>query len=108
MRFMCKITVRPSPIHGHGVFARKTIRKGERIGRYYSRKTTQDGTYVLWLCDEETNEVSGYDGIGRLRFLNHSSSPNSEFDGLDLFATRSIQAGEEITFHYGDEWAGVP
>jgi hypothetical protein len=60
---------------------------------------------VLWLVDEEGRQ--GYDGYGRLRFLNHSGTPNSEFDGLDLYAVRTIQPAEEITIHYGEEWADV-
>lgn len=101
-----KIEVRRSPIHGNGVFARLPIRRGERIGRYASRRTTRDGTYVLWV-EENPGQWQGYDGFGRLRYLNHSSSPNSIFDGLDLYAIRSIQPNEEITFHYGEEWQHV-
>ena len=41
------IEVRSSPIHGLGVFARRTFRKGEWIGRYLARRTDRDGTYVL-------------------------------------------------------------
>jgi len=102
-----KIEVRSSPIHGQGVFAKKIIRKGERIGQYLARRTKQDGKYVLWVEYEETREVRGYHGIGRLRFLNHRKNANSEFEGLQLYALRHIQPGEEITFHYGDDWSDV-
>lgn len=101
-----KIDVRRSPIHGMGVFATATIRKGERIGRYISYRTQRDGRYVLWLNDKQ-NCWRGYRGYGRLRFLNHHSFPNSEFRGLDLFALRTIRTGEEVTFHYGEEWEDV-
>jgi SET domain-containing protein len=101
-----KFEVRPSPIHGMGVFARQTIRRGERIGRYLSRKTNRDSRYVLWV-DTLDGRWQGYKGYGRLRFLNHRSTPNSEFRGLDLYALRTIRAGEEITFHYGEEWEDV-
>ena len=97
--------VKPSPIHGRGVFARRRIRKGRRIGRYLSRRTERDGTYVLWV--EHENGWRGYQGYGRLRFLNHRQNANAEFDGLELYATRTIQPGEEITIHYGEEWIGV-
>ncbi len=99
-----KIEVRPSPIHGLGVFAKKTIDKDERIGRYLANRTRRDGTYVLWVEEDDVGRWSGYDGYGRLRYLNHSRSPNSEFDGLELFAIRPIRRGEEITVHYGLEW----
>ncbi len=99
------IEVRSSPIHGLGVFARRTFRKGTWIGRYTARKTNRDGTYVLWVYDEARKLVSGYDGYGRLRYLNHHPRPNGELDGLDLYALRTIRPGEEITIHYGEDWA---
>jgi hypothetical protein len=43
-----------------------------------------------------------------LRWLNHSATPNVEFDGAELYSMRPIAAGEELLFHYGDEWADVP
>ncbi|MCK4659544.1 MAG: SET domain-containing protein [Phycisphaerae bacterium] len=100
-----KIEVRHSPIHELGVFATATIRKDERIGRYQSRKTNRDGRYVLWVESEKGTQ--GYNGYGRLRFLNHRSTPNSELDGLELYALRTIRPGEEITIDYGEEWADV-
>ena len=81
------------------------IRKGERIGRYVGRRTDRDGPHVLWI--EYHDGWRGYDGFGRLRFLNHDDSPNSEFDGHDLYALRTIRRGEEITCHYGEEWSGA-
>ena len=38
-----------------------------------------------------------------LRYLNHCSKPNAEFDGPDLYAISDIKPGEEITFDYGEE-----
>lgn len=101
-----KIEVRPSPIHGMGVFATTLIRKEERIGRYVGYRTQRDGRYVLWVTGR-TGKWQGYRGYGRLRFLNHDPHPNSEFRGLDLYAVRPIRPGEEITFHYGEEWEDV-
>ena len=43
-----------------------------------------------------------------LRFLNHSRTPNVEFDGPELYAMRDIAPGEELRFDYGAEWAHVP
>ena len=100
-----KIEVLPSRIHGKGVFATSFIKRGERIGRYVSRKTNRDGMYVLWL--EKGDEWKGYNGYGRLRFLNHSSKPNAEMRDLDCYAIRRIRQGEEVTFHYGDDWDDV-
>lgn len=101
-----KVEVRASSIHGMGVFATDKIRRGERIGRYVGYRTNRDGRYVLWVTGKK-GEWQGYRGYGRLRFLNHRSDPNSEFRGVDLYATRTIRPGEEITFHYGEEWEDV-
>ena len=48
------------------------------------------------------------DGTGLLPYLNHSRSPNVEFDGPELHALRDIAAGEELCFDYGEEWADIP
>ena len=65
-----RIEVRVSPIHGKGVFARRRLRAGQLIGRFEGDTTTNNGTYVLWLIDEDGGEV-GIRGRNALRFLNH-------------------------------------
>ncbi len=62
--------------------------------------------HVLWLIDEDGTET-GILGCNELRYLNHSRDPNAEFRGADLYALRNIQPGQEVTFHYGDEWNDV-
>ena len=100
------IVVKRSPIHGRGVFARQRIRKGAYIATFEGVRTTKDGMHVLWVLDENDEEY-GLEGRNELRFLNHSSRPNAEFEGPDLFAIRNIQPGAEVTFHYGDGWDDV-
>jgi len=94
--------VADSTIHGRGVFAGRWFRHNEGIGTYQGLPTQEDDTYVLWLYEDE--EWRGIDGTGPLRFLNHSCDPNADFDGCELYALRDIATGEEITFHYGEEW----
>jgi SET domain-containing protein len=103
------VLVADSPIHGRGCFARRPILMGEWIGAYEGDHTMDDDTYVLWVDDgdDETEEWRGVDGKNDLRYMNHSSRANTEFVGVDLFALRDIDPGEELTFHYGDEWAEV-
>lgn len=96
----------PSPIHGTGVFATRTIASGTLIGRYDGRPSRADGTHVLWVETDEGWE--GIDGTGVLRFLNHSRSPNAAFDGSDLYSLCRIEAGAEILIDYGEDWAHVP
>lgn len=96
-----------SPIHGKGCFASRAIAEGELIGEYTGSPTQQDGVHVLWVEDDD-GTFFGIDGDSVLRWLNHSSEPNVEFDGPRLYALRAIAIGEELTFHYGEEWAHVP
>jgi SET domain-containing protein len=47
----------------------------------------------------------GYHLQCKLRHINHSDSPNAVYyDSLEVCALRDIQAGEEITHHYGADW----
>ena len=88
-----------------GVFAKAPIEADEFIGVYEGDPSDDDGTYVLWVEVEPDGDVAGIDGTNELRYLNHSGSPNAEFDGPELYALRAIAPGEEITFDYGEEWA---
>jgi len=106
MKLKDRVFVELSFIHGKGVFAAVEIADGTRIGRYKGVPTTEDGRYVLWVEDGEGG-WEGVSGTNRLRFLNHSSQPNAEFDGYELFAIETIEPGEEITFDYGEDWEDV-
>lgn len=76
------IQIAPSVLEGMGVFANKDFEVGDRIGavRLNTLRTP----------------------IGR--FTNHSASPNCEFrispKGLDAFAIRPINKGQEVTVCY--------
>ncbi|MCC5863862.1 MAG: SET domain-containing protein [Wenzhouxiangella sp.] len=93
--------VAESPIHGRGLFARRPIACDEYIGSYEGPATQRDGMHVLWIWSEETERWEGIDGRNEMRFLNHDTSPNADWWGTDLYATRNIAADEEITFDYG-------
>ncbi len=95
-----------SAIHGTGAFARDDIAEGTHIGEYTGAPSDADDTHVLWV-EGDDGDFHGIDGDGVLRWLNHSSAPNVEFDGPQLYALRDIAAGEELTFHYGEEWNHV-
>jgi SET domain-containing protein len=99
-----RIEVRPSEIHGRGIFARKRLRKDQRIGRFEGEITTRNGTHVLWLIDEDGTEI-GIRGRNELRFLNHGDPPNAEFRDDELHALRNIQPGTELLIDYGQEWS---
>ncbi len=98
--------VAKSPIHGRGLFAKKKIRKGTRIGLYEGERVARDDTYVLWV-EDGTGGWFGIQGENDLRFLNHANEPNAEFTGDHLFAIRTISTDSEITFDYGPDWNEV-
>jgi SET domain-containing protein len=101
-----RVYVARSGIHGHGLFARTDIAKGQFIGSYAGRETAIDGMHVLWLYDDEADQWEGIDGDNEMRFLNHSDKPNADFWNTDLYALQEIRADEEITFDY--HWEPEP
>ena len=114
---MSPFCIQPSAIHGEGLFAARLIPAGTHLGRYEGPLVLDDGAeahrgsqanwdHVLWVWDDEDNLV-GIDGQNELRYVNHSTAPNVEFQGADLYALRDIAAGEELTHHYGDDWLAV-
>ncbi len=108
------IRVRPSTIHGMGVFAHRPIPKGTRVTAYGGERVrkadlpaqveagTRTLTYVLNL-DEDT-AIDGAVGGTDARFVNHCCAPNCEvyiFDGVPyLYAMEPIPEGAELTFDY--------
>ena len=107
MKIFGKVAVDKSPIHGKGVFAVEAISKGELIGEYTGKKVKKDGIHVLWIWEGE-ELLYGIDGTAPFKFLNHSSKPNAKFEDQFLYAKKNIKVGEEICFHYGEEWDEVP
>jgi len=98
-----------SGIHGKGLFARVTLKKGSYLGTYKGPERTDidhSGPHVLW-AEMEDGSWLGRDGRNILRYLNHSDRPCAEFDGFDLFALKHIKPGMELTIHYGEEFAAA-
>jgi SET domain-containing protein len=98
------VSVRVSPIHGFGLFAQAFIPAGSYIGDYAGPPVEEDGRYVLWV-EQDDGSWSGVDGRNVLRYMNHNPTPNAELNGIELYALRDIERGEEITIHYGEDWA---
>ena len=96
--------VADSPIHGKGLFARVDIPADTYVGTYEGPASDRDGMHVLWVWNDETDDWEGIDGKNEMRFLNHSSDPNADWWGDELYTTRAIARDEEITFHYGEDW----
>src|ERR1041385_2736909 len=106
------VEVRPSRIHGQGLFARNAIAAGARVLEYAGEKITKaeslrrcegSNEYIFGL--DETHDLDGNVPWNPARFMNHSCAANceAELDGGRIWAVarRDIAAGEELTFNYG-------
>lgn len=108
--------VRRSKIHGFGVFATRTIRKGTRVVEYlgdrishkvadrrYEDKDEDDGHTFLFIVDRGVVIDAGVDG-NDARFINHGCDPNCEsvIEDRRVFieAIRTIRPGEELKYDY--------
>jgi uncharacterized protein len=99
-----------SRIHGLGVFAGETIRKGTKIwrfvigfDRYYSRKQFAK----LPRPAKDFIKLHGYQWKNEIllsmdhdTFMNHSDDPNTYFHNGYVVARRNIRKGDEITNDY--------
>ena len=109
--------VRRSRIHGRGVFATRTIRKGSDIIEYRGRRISMDEADNLPDSDPdnpfhtflfELNDGRVIDAGVRgnaARWINHSCRPNcvpyEDDDGrVFIEAKRTIRAGEELSYDY--------
>ena len=110
-------SVRNSPIHGRGVFATRTIRKGAAIIEYRGRRISMEAadelpdsdpdnpfhTFLFELNDGRVIDAGR--GGNAARWINHSCRPNCEpyeDDDARVFiaAKRTIRAGEELAYDY--------
>lgn len=104
--------VKPSRIHGTGVFARADIPAetrvieyvGERISKAESQRRREAGNFFVFIVTDEF-DIDGAVEQNVARFINHSCAPNCEArqeeEHIWIIALRDIRAGEELTFNYG-------
>ena len=108
--------IRPSPMHGLGAFAVRTIAPGTRLIEYAGARITPreaderypdvDGvghhTYLFAIDDDIVIDAS-VDG-NDARFINHSCDPNCDAiveDGRIWIETiRDVAPGEELAYDY--------
>ena len=108
------ILVEQSPIHGKGVFAKKTIPKGTRIIEYMGKRIPKEDlpsdlekgltTLVYVMRLDDLTAIDGERDGNDARFINHSCMPNCEvyfFDNTPyIYAMEDISEGAEIFFDY--------
>jgi SET domain-containing protein len=114
------VMIKPSPLHGIGVFAIRDIPKGTRdlfsqgVGEWIKLtvaevealpKHSKDLVENHCLFDEDYFYVPdyGFKLVDLVIYLNHSDKPNviSINDGEFFEATRDIAEGEELLVDYG-------
>lgn len=109
-----KTAIRPSPIHGRGLFAILPIAGGEIVankrGHVYSGRTLRaisdriDESYIQIDDDLFMGALTADEVPGNKLFINHSCDPNLGIQVRSVFvAMRDIAAGEELTFDWAME-----
>ena len=97
---------------GLGLFADQVIPKGACVIEYTGRVLTDeeyDRSNSRYLFDIGKGKVlDGTSRTNRARYINHSCVPNCEPDvhkgRVYIYATRTIQPGEELAYNYGEEY----
>jgi SET domain-containing protein len=109
-----KTEVRPSPIHGRGLFARRAIRKGEIVAikgghvldaRALATVRRAIAHSYIQIADAFYLGARRSAEVRRNKiWLNHSCRPNVGIRGQCVFvAMRAIRAGEELTYDWAME-----
>lgn len=110
-------SVRYSAIHGRGVFATRTIRKGTVIVEYRGRRTTWEAaieqpdsdpsnpTHTFFFSLSDGRVIDAGRRGNAARWINHSCAPNcrtfEDDDGrVFIESRRTIHAGDELTYDY--------
>jgi SET domain-containing protein len=107
-----KTAVRPSPIHGRGLFATADIAKDEIVavkgGHILTREELREITPLLGPVEIQIDDdlfitpVTEDERGGSMLYSNHSCDANLGLRGeITFVATRDIRAGEELTH----DWA---
>ena len=99
-----KVVVRGTRKIGRGVFAKRTIRKGEVIaafdGEFYD-DDFEDWTDDLYNHAIQCAKAFWRDSKSIARLINHSCEPNCGIkDYFKIVAMRRIEKGEQITWDY--------
>lgn len=106
------VEVKQSPLHGKGVFATRSIAKGELIAKcdmalVHVNENLPENLATLQFAWTEDYDAICISSVGS--FFNHSHEPNAEiamrdFDNLiqAFVAKTDIEMGTEITIYYND------
>lgn len=107
------LEVRPSSIHGQGVFTRTRIAARRKLGELAGEIITvrearrrAKATAVITIVEFEDGVALDASTDTCLRYVNHSCSPNTYLRRanrrVEFYALREIRPGEELTCDYGE------
>lgn len=106
-----EVEVRPSPIHGRGLFALRPFRAGDTVLRW-NLSCILSGAEAAALPASKRVYTHPFEG-GRViliqppeRYVNHSCDSNTFVRDFSDVALRDIAAGEEITSDYSSDGSG--
>lgn len=106
------VEVKPSGIHGMGLFAKRDIPNGTNImiisgesideDECVRREDDENNVYIFWNGDKYIDTIN----TSEIKYINHNCDYNCEVterdeDTLFLTAAKDISAGEELTIDYG-------
>jgi SET domain-containing protein len=109
-----RFSARSSAIHGRGVFALQSIRKGARVIEYTGerishreadrRHTAARSLHTMLFIADKKTVIDATRGGNSARWINHSCNPNCEAvddEGrIYIEAIRDIRQGTELTYDY--------
>jgi uncharacterized protein len=109
---MSHIEVRPSRIHGKGVFAKKRLPSRRKIGELTGElisireaRRRAKRAAIVTIVEFEDDKALDAASDPCLRYVNHSCAPNTFLRRanrrVELYALRDIRPGEELTCDYG-------
>ena len=112
-----RIEVRRSGVHGKGVYALTTLRKGEVVIEYKGEVISwaealrrhphdpSDPDHTFYFHVDEARTIDGKVGGNMSRWINHGCQPNCEAEDVDgrifIKALRTVKPGEELFYDYG-------
>lgn len=98
--------------HGLGLFAKVPFKRGDFVIEYTGEKLTEaqsearGGRYLMRL--NKRYMIDGSDRKNAARYINHSCKPNCvpyvERGKVNIYATKRITPGDELTYNYGKEY----
>lgn len=101
------LSIRPSPIHGYGVFADEDIAADAVIEECpaLTLQTQEELRNYTFNVDSKNGLLLGYGSL-----YNHSNSPNAAYayspqhNTMVFTARKPIKKDEEILIYYGKDW----